>query len=350
MKVVVLYSELAGYFLACIRAFAEQTGAEVHIFHWPVHKDAPFQFDSIPGIRFYERMNYDETSLAEAVKGIQPDLIYLTGWMDKAYLPIGKHFKRQGKPVICALDNQWHATMRQRLACLLSPFFLKPSVTNLWVPGPYQFTYARKLGFRSEQIRTGVYAADTAAFERVFNESLAPKQAHYPKKFLFVGRFVSVKGLQELIPAFQQLRKEGCDWELELVGTGEMKASLAEIPGIRLRDFVQPAQLPELARTAGAFVLPSRFEPWGVVLHEFAAAGLPIIASDACGAATAFVRDGQNGFLHRAGDPQSLTDALRKIWQSSPTELLSMGHHSVELSRTLSPQTWASTLQTFLPQ
>lgn len=165
-----------------------------------------------------------------------------------------------------------------------------------------------------------------------------------------MGRFVPVKGLQELLPAYEQLRKEGCDWELELVGTGEMKAELTGMPGIRLRDFVQPEELPNLAREAGAFVLPSRFEPWGVVLHEFAAAGLPMVASDACGAATAFLQDGKNGFLHTAQDTASLTDALRKIWKSTDPQLLEMGRQSVELSRAISPHTWAATLQTFLPK
>jgi glycosyltransferase involved in cell wall biosynthesis len=206
------------------------------------------------------------------------------------------------------------------------------------------------LGFSASKIHTGVYAADTAAFEKVFADSLISKQAQYPKKFLFVGRFVGVKGLEELIPAYAQLRKEGCDWELELVGTGEMKAQLEKTPGVRLRDFVQPAQLPQLAVDAGAFVLPSRFEPWGVVLHEFAAAGLPIIASDACGAASAFLKSGENGFQHHAGNTESLTQAMRQIWQATDSQLLAMGQRSVELSRSLSPQSWASTLETFLPR
>lgn len=350
MKVLVLYSEIAGYFLACIKAFVENTGAEVHIVRWPIHPDAPFRFTEIPGVTFYERKDFTDDGLKEFAQKLNPDVVYLTGWMDKAYLPIGKVFKKQGKPVICALDNQWHGNMRQRLAIFLSPFFLRPNVTHLWIPGKYQYTYARKLGFKPAQIRTGVYAADTKAFERVWAETKEAKSQNYPKKFLFVGRFVPVKGLQELLPAYAQLQQEGCDWELELVGTGEMKAELAGKPGIRLRDFVQPEELPDLARDAGAFVLPSRFEPWGVVLHEFAAAGLPIVASDACGAATAFLQDGKNGYQHTAQDAVSLTDALRKIWKSSDAQLLELGRQSVELSRAISPQTWAATLQTFLPQ
>lgn len=344
MRILVLYSEIAGYFLACIRAFVEETGAEVHIFRWPVHPDAPFRFTEIPGVTFYERKEFDDAALLKQAQEINPDAVYLTGWMDKAYLNIGKIFKQKGKPVICALDNQWHGNIRQRLACLMSPLFLKPKVTEVWVPGKYQYTYARKLGFKPAKIHTGVYAADTAAFEKIFEATQQAKSQHFPKKLLFVGRFVPVKGLQELIPAFQQLRKEGFDWELELVGTGEMKAELQNIPGITLRDFVQPAELPELARNAGVFVLPSRFEPWGVVLHEFAAAGMPIVASDACGAATAFLKDGENGYLHIAGNQESLTNALRKIMQSSTEQLIQMGEISVSLSRTLSPKTWAATL------
>ena len=55
-----------------------------------------------------------------------------------------------------------------------------------------------------------------------------------------------------------------------------------------------------------------RFEPWGVVIHEAAAAGLPIIASHLCGATTAYVRDGVNGFII-SPTVENLTQAMSLI-------------------------------------
>lgn len=349
MKVLVLYSEIAGYFLAGIRSFVETYGAEVEIFRWPVHKDAPFRFTEIPGVTFHERKEMSDAELMEACKKINPDLVYVTGWIDKFYLKVAKHFYKQGVPTVCAFDNQWAGNMRQRVAAMMSPFFLKDRFNYVWVPGIFQFEYARRMGFAREQIRTGVYSAETENFEKIADKR-ANEGIALPKKLLYVGRFVEVKGLQELVPAFQSLRKEGFDWELQLVGEGEMKKEFEGMEGISVRGFVQPDELPNLALEAGAFILPSRFEPWGVVLHEFAAAGLPVIASDACGSATAFLRDGYNGFLHKAGDRASLRAALKNMMQASDEARAEMGNRSRELARWLTPQTWAATLHGFLPE
>ena len=129
-----------------------------------------------------------------------------------------------------------------------------------------------------------------------------------------------------------------------------MKKEFEGMEGVNIRGFVQPAELPNLALEAGVFVLPSRFEPWGVVLHEFAAAGLPLIASDACGSATAFLRHGYNGYLHKAGDKASIRSALRRMMRSSDDDREQMGRRSSELAKQLTPQTWAATLHGFLPE
>ena len=75
-----------------------------------------------------------------------------------------------------------------------------------------------------------------------------------------------------------------------------MKARhLVGVHGVEMLGFVQPDDLPAVLERAGCLVLPSRFEPWGVVVHEAAAAGLPIVCTPVCGAATRLVLDGYNG-------------------------------------------------------
>lgn len=129
------------------------------------------------------------------------------------------------------------------------------------------------------------------------------------------------------------------------MGNGPLKKKLRTFEQIEVLDFVQPQKLPNLMSKYGAFVLPSVVEPWGVVVHEAAAAGLPIITTHNCGAATAFVRNGYNGLITRAGSVANLYEALKKTTKLSDEELYTMGERSYELSRQYTPDTWASTIK-----
>ncbi|MFM9005417.1 MAG: glycosyltransferase, partial [Flavobacteriales bacterium] len=108
--------------------------------------------------------------------------------------------------------------------------------------------------------------------------------------------------------------------------------------------FMQPNAMLEFMQTGNAFVLPSTFEPWGVVVHEFAAAGYPLVLSDAVGAAEAFLKEGINGYLFQAGNMQQLQYALRRLMAHTPEELESMGASSRALAGGITPKTWAASI------
>ena len=69
----------------------------------------------------------------------------------------------------------------------------------------------------------------------------------------------------------------------------------------------------ELYAAADVFALLSEREPWGVVVNEAAACGLPLVLSDRVGAAPDLLRDGENGMLVPAGDVRAAADALRRL-------------------------------------
>ena len=345
MKILVLYSEMAGYFLACVRHHVANYQGEFHIVRWPVNPEAPFKFEDGPGITYYERESLDNAGLMELAQKINPDLVYVAGWIDKPYLKVARHFRKKGTPVIAAFDAQWQGHRRQRIAVTVSPWFIRPCFSHAWVPGLWQYEYARRLGFPRENIETGMYSADVERFEKVYHEEKQRKKKQYPHKFLFVGRLHEIKGLHELLGAWQELQAEGVgDWHIDIYGAGPLKGQLPSLPGVTVRDFVQPDRLPDLTREAGVFLLPSRHDPWAVTLHEFTAAGLPVIVSDTTGAGTAFLRTGYNGWLHQAKDQSSLKKALRAAMETPDEALFTMGTRSHELSQQISPATWAATL------
>jgi glycosyltransferase involved in cell wall biosynthesis len=104
--------------------------------------------------------------------------------------------------------------------------------------------------------------------------------------------------------------------------------------------FVQPDGQPEILARHGVFVLASRFEPWGVAIAEACAAGLPVIHSEACGAAVELVRPYFNGVGVATENAAALTAAMR--WcHDHHSELPEMGARSQPLAAAYSADAWA---------
>src|ERR1700722_19270194 len=131
-RLLFLYSELADYFLACIRKLVSTYDIEIHVIHWPVNKEAPFAFQFPVGVSFYDRKQFDLKSLKEKVQAISPDFIYCSGWMDKDYMTAAQGYKSK-IPVVIGLDTKWTGSFRQQLACVLSRVTLHKIFSHCWV-------------------------------------------------------------------------------------------------------------------------------------------------------------------------------------------------------------------------
>lgn len=346
-RILFLYTELAEYTVACMRYAIEHNGVEIHVVRYPVNAEAPFQFD-FSGIQLYERKDFSRTELLDLVKLIQPQAIVCSGWIDKDYVAVCKAFKNQISTVV-ALDNAWTGKLKQRIATLLSPILIKNAFSHAWVPGELQKKYALILGFPEEKIQTGFYSTDTAYFTALGDKYAEEKKGNFPKRFIYVGRYVEHKGIFELWEAYKRLRAEvTTDWELWCLGTGDAYTRRVEHEGIKHFGFVQPAEMEEFIRNTGVFILPSHFEPWGVVVHEFAAAGFPLLLSEKVGAKTSFVKENDNGFIFKDRNPDSIFKAMQKIVNLPLEGFVKMGEESKRLAQQLSPQSWASSLIKFL--
>lgn len=134
--------------------------------------------------------------------------------------------------------------------------------------------------------------------------------------FLFCGQMIARKGLDHLLAAFVTLPENA---RLLLVGREaelpQMLASLSENVRTRIRyaGFQAPGALPQFFAQADVFVLPSRYDGWGVVVNQALGAGLPIIASDQVGAAHDLVTLGENGFHFPAGNVTALGEMMRRF-------------------------------------
>ena len=345
MKVLYLYAEVMGYTLATLRALADK-GVALHVVHWDTRKLTPFEIGALPGAAFYPRSKMPLHHMQDLVSRISFDAAVVSGWMDKDYLSVARGLRCRGIPVVCGFDDQWRGHAKQQFAALLGSLrFFSRYFSHAWIAGAPQYAYARRLGFNHHEIIYDLYSADVTTFSQHDAQLDRKREDDYPHKFLFVGRFHDVKGVNLLLSAWEAIADSRRDWKLCMIGNGPLKESLRRTPeGITIRDFVQPDLLAGEAVAAGCFVLPSKHEPWGVVLHEFAAAALPIVCSDVCGAASAFVVNGWNGYTFRSTDQASLAKKMVKIVETDDATLLEMGRRSHEMARKITPESSAANL------
>jgi glycosyltransferase involved in cell wall biosynthesis len=328
---------------ACLEAYRAQTGTTLLMFARPAEKNAPFTDTNFSHLgEIFDRSKVSQSQMEEHLRKFQPDAILVSGWVDPVYTSICRKLKAAGVPVVSGLDNQWKGSLRQHVAALVAPWHIHRFIDVLWVTGERQRQLARALGFRGAHCWDGFYACDWERFARPSPPELPPAR---PRSFLFVGRYVEEKGIQDLAAAYGIYRTEVENaWPLVCVGKGELASLLLEA-GADDHGFVQPEHLPEFMHEASAFVLPSLFEPWGVVIQEAAACGLPLIVSEACGAGVHLVRGGYNGFLTETGNPNSLASALIRTHKLSEGERREFGCRSFELSKQYTPERWARTFR-----
>jgi glycosyltransferase involved in cell wall biosynthesis len=95
---------------------------------------------------------------------------------------------------------------------------------------------------------------------------------------------------------------------------------------------------------SGCLILPSRFEPWGVVVQEAAASGQAVICTSACGAVSRLVLDGYNGRVVAPDRPDRLAAAMHWVADLDVDRRIEISRRSVELARQYTPQRWAEHL------
>lgn len=137
--------------------------------------------------------------------------------------------------------------------------------------------------------------------------------------FLYVGRIVEVKNIELMIKSFLMKFKDNENVELRIVGTGDFLANLREKYDSDKNVIFAGAKygndLINVYRSANVFVLPSSFEPWGLVVNEAMCAGMPVIVSNRVGAAWDLVQGRNTGFIFRYDDAVELAHRMEEIYR-----------------------------------
>jgi glycosyltransferase involved in cell wall biosynthesis len=197
--------------------------------------------------------------------------------------------------------------------------------------GPHVSAYVRARGARNVHVAAQSVENDFWSSP----EERAPADASWPSgaatRFLFVGRPAREKGIEVLLEAWRASALGPAGAALVLAGVGRIAPSwigagggvAAQDGGVLCMDALPPADLRDVYAACDVLVVPSVStrtfrEPWGLVVNEAMNRGLPVIASDAVGAAAGgLVQDGRNGLVVPAGDAAALAAAIGRLGEDA---------------------------------
>jgi glycosyltransferase involved in cell wall biosynthesis len=265
------------------------------------------------------------------LRRFRPDAVAVGGWNQPAFWLALAYARLRRVPLLVWIESTAHDARSDARPLALARRLMVRGAAGAFVPGTAAAEFARTLGV--ELVEIAPNAVDAEVFER----AAIDRSGRAGCTFLYVGRLDPEKGVDTLLAAFRDV-----PGELVVVGEGVESEQLRALAGDRVR-FAGAKDRDALVddyAAADVFVLPSRSEPWGMVLNEAAAAGLPIVASEEVGAAHDLVEEGGNGFRVPAGDVAALRERL--AWLARDPELRARaGTRSRELVRAFTPSAWA---------
>jgi glycosyltransferase involved in cell wall biosynthesis len=209
--------------------------------------------------------------------------------------------------------------------------------------GALNKAYYQHFGVPESRLFWCPYTVDNAFFRR-HAEALAPQRRQVRARWgfdddrpviLFVGKFVTVKQPLLLLEAFRRVRRRRrC--ALLMAGDGPLRGEIeaeirsGSIPDVRITGFLNQTEIPMAYAASDLLVLPSRAEPWGLVVNEAMNFSLPILASDRVGCGPDLVRHGVNGEVFDHSSAEALETSLERCI-SQPDRLRELGRASLGL-------------------
>jgi glycosyltransferase involved in cell wall biosynthesis len=346
MKVVICWMNFSGYSAACWRSLARHPDIDLHVVCLAPHAsggDTEFRRESLREVshHFLEgSISADAAAVERHVVSQRPDVILVTGWAHRPYCDLTRSPQLSATKFVLGMDTPWRGDIRQRLGRI----YLRPYVHRMaasFVAGERARRYAVRLGIPESKIVKGLYAFDCDLFnESVFRQRLQ-NHAPWPRRFLFAGRYVPEKAFDVLLEGYRRYRAaSAAPWPLKCCGRGAMQSMLANMDGVSDLGFVQPIHQPDVFAECGVFVLPSRYEPWGVAMAEAMGTGMPVIATSACGAGVELLHPYFNGLEIPPDDPAALAEAM--AWMERHHERLpDLGKNALYVARAYSADLWA---------
>lgn len=257
----------------------------------------------------------------------RPDAVAIAGWSHPGAMAALLWCAVHRVPAILMCESaesdtvraSWREALKRRIVSLFS---------SALVGGTPHRRYLAELGMSADAVFDGYDAVDNdhfaagAASARADADAVRACHALPRRYFLTSSRMIGKKNLFAVLDAYRSYRSSAAmdAWDLVILGDGRLMPSIREAvardgltPHVHLPGFRQYADLPTYYGLAGAFVLASTTEQWGLVVNEAMAAGLPVLVSSRCGCSSELVRQGVNGFTFDPATPSELAHRMQEV-------------------------------------
>jgi len=330
MRILTVYLEPTPYLLGLLDVVRHKAGSEINSLFigenisqsWNLTVDRSSGL--LPDNGYFSAM----THINAMLKANSYDVIHLAGWGNRVLLSILLLAWFKHLPVVVESDTQLpfgQAAWKRFLKALIYPFLFR--IPAMFLPGgTRQAQYLRHYGVRDAKISIAKMTVDVAGIiqscRALGKEGRKQTRAKYGFSdanvvFIFVGRLLEHKGIRHLIEAFQDVSLKNPDVRLLVVGDGPeldlVQRAAKENSAIRWAGRLDFPAVIEACHASDVCIVPSLFEPWGLVVNEAMAAGLPVIATERVGCIDDLVIKEETGFIVPAGDIQALTTAILHI-------------------------------------
>ncbi len=358
LRIVVCWTHLSGYMAACWHALRAYPRVELRVIAFADESQetcTAYDASLVAGLDCHLLSPAERgepaamaAKVRELVADFRPDVVIIAGWAINTYVRLARDPAFDSSLFFMMIDTQWLGTLRQRLGRFKIAGLLS-RIDLVIGPGERTFQFARRIGIPEKKIRRGMYSVDFASLRTALDERLRASSG-WPRRFLYVGRYVDVKAIDVLLAAYRRYRQTTPEpWPLACCGSGPWQEQIRQAEGVEDLGFVQPRDLPSVFARHGVFVLASRYEPWGLVVAEAAAAGLPVVCSEACGAGADVVRSYWNGIAVETGSVSALAAAF--VWCHNHASLLpEFGRRGQSLAAPFSAEAWADRIVNYIDE
>lgn len=313
-------------------------GIDVH------HRAVVLDGRRVPGAARVLRHDYPlSVGILGALQDADPDVVVVSGWSTFASQATVAWCRRHGVPYVLLVESNerdarpgWRRTVKNAVVPTVVG-----AAAEVLVVGSLARESMRARGVPDHRISIVANTIDVGRLADAA-DALAPRRDALRAEagidaddvvVLSVARLAPEKGLDTLVRAAAAAGEPRL--VVALAGSGPERqrlASLATELGARLvlLPDIPWERIVERYAVADVFALLSRHEPWGVVVNEAAACGLPLVLSDRVGAAFDLLEDGRNGRLVPADDAAAAGEALRDL-AADPELRRAMGAASREI-------------------
>ncbi|MDD2580815.1 MAG: glycosyltransferase family 4 protein [Desulfuromonadaceae bacterium] len=326
-RYLVLQTEPTPYFLGFVRELARCVDGEVDVFFTSENSSQPWNLslDGYNATVLSPNLLQAAAMLNRAVLDRGYRVVYIAGWGERlmrfALLVCWFH----NIPVVVESDTPLPVGLplwKRIIKRLVYPIMFR--IPAMMLPfGTRQAGYFRHYGVENKRITVIQYTVDVEYIMQRCAElgqagRLATRQrlgfSNDDVVFIFVGRLHECKGIRVLLESFSILSENHSNLRLLLVGDGPerelLQNAMKHNTHITYTGRLDQEGVIEMQHASDVAILPSLFEPYGLVVHESMAARLPVIVSDRVGCIDDLLFDRETGFIVPAGNPAALAQSM----------------------------------------